>query len=70
MTRAQKKFNAVKMMRTIRDRISAKIDGMTLEEELAWLASEEIQDPYLRRLQERVNQRAEGSSASPRACRR
>ena len=44
MSRTEKKFDAVAMMRSIRDRISAEIEGMTLEEELAWLASQEIRD--------------------------
>jgi hypothetical protein len=39
MSRTEKKFDAVAMMRSIRDRISAEIEGMTLEEELEWLAS-------------------------------
>lgn len=32
-TRVEKKFGAVAMMRSIRDEISAQIEGMTLEEE-------------------------------------
>lgn len=52
MTRTEKNFDAVQMMRGIRDRISAEIEGMTLEEELAWLASQELQDPFLKRLRE------------------
>jgi len=35
MTRTEKTFDAVSMMRSIRDRLSAEIEGMTLEEELA-----------------------------------
>ena len=57
-TRTEKKFDAVGMMRTARDRISAEIEGMTLEEELQWLASEKVDDPFLRRLRERATQPA------------
>jgi hypothetical protein len=55
MSKTEKKFDAVAMMRAARDRISAEIEGMTLEEELAWLASREIQDPFLKRLRDRAN---------------
>ena len=54
MSRTKKKFDAVAMMRSIRDKISADIDGMTLEEELAWLASQELKDPFLKRLRDRA----------------
>ena len=36
MSRAEKKFDAVAMMRSIRNEVSAEIEGMTLEEELTW----------------------------------
>jgi hypothetical protein len=51
-----KNFNAVAMMRSIRERVSSDIEGMTLEQELQWLAFQEIMDPYLRQLQERAAQ--------------
>jgi hypothetical protein len=54
----EKKFDAVAMMRSIRDRLSAKIEGMTLEEELAWLSSQELNDPFLKRLRDRANRKA------------
>jgi len=67
MSRTGKKFDAVAMMRSIRDRISAEIEGMTLEEELAWLASQELQDPFLKRLRDRVaQQRVAAADASRR----
>lgn len=56
MSKIKKKFDAVAMMRSARDKISAEIEGMTLEEELKWLASQDIKDPFLRRLQERATQ--------------
>jgi len=66
MSRTGKKFDAVAMMRSARDEISARIEGMTLQEELEWLASQEIEDPFLRRLRERI---AEKSGAADRVRR-
>jgi hypothetical protein len=59
MSRNEKKFDAVAMMRSIRDRISAHIDGMTLEEELTWLAAQDLKDPLLARLREKATQQAD-----------
>ena len=59
MSRTEKKFDAVAMVRSIRDRTSAHIDGMTLEEELEWLASQDLKDPFLTRLRDRVVQQAD-----------
>ena len=56
MSKTEKKFDAVAMMRSARDKISAEIEGMTLEEELQWLASREIDDPFLKRLRDRATQ--------------
>ena len=50
MNRTEKKFDAVAMMRSARDKISVAIAGMTLEEELQWLAAQELHDPFLERL--------------------
>ncbi len=52
MSKTEKKFDSVAMMRTARDRISAEIEGMSLEDELKWLASQELQDPFLKRLRD------------------
>ncbi len=54
MSRAENKIDAVAMMRSIRDRVSREIEGMSLEEELEWLASQRIDDPFLRRLRARA----------------
>jgi hypothetical protein len=62
MTRTEKTFDAVSMMRSIRDRLSAEIEGMTLEEELEWLASQDIEDPFLKRLRDRASQRTAAAS--------
>jgi len=59
MSNARKEFDAVAMMRSMRDRISAEIEHMTLEEELVWLASQEIKDPFLKRLRDRAAQQAD-----------
>ena len=59
MSKTAKKFDAVAMMRQARDQISAEIDGMTLEEELRWLASQELTDPFLKRLRDRAAQQAD-----------
>jgi hypothetical protein len=61
MSKAKKKFDAVAMMRAARDRISAEIAGMTLEEELTWLASQDLQDPFLRRLRDRAARQADAA---------
>ena len=59
MSRTEKNFDAVAMMRSIRDRISAQFDGMTLEEELKWLHLQDLNDPFLARLRERAAQQAD-----------
>lgn len=66
MTRTEKTFDAVSMMRSIRDRLSAEIEGMTLEEELKWLASQELADPFLKRLRDRASQRTAAASNASR----
>ena len=66
MNRTDKTFDAVAMMRSIRDRISVQIEGMTLEQELAWLASQEITDTFLKRLRDRTAQRADAANDASR----
>jgi hypothetical protein len=61
MSKTEKKFDAVAMMRSARDRISAEIEGMTLEEELNWLASQHIDDPFLNRLRDRAAHQADAT---------
>lgn len=58
MSKTQKSFDAVAMMRSARDRISAEIEGMTIEEELKWLASQDLQDPFLKRLRDSAQRAA------------
>jgi len=66
MSKTKKTFDAVEMMRSIRDRLSARIEGMTLEEELAWLASQELGDPFLERLRLKAAQPAEAADDTSR----
>ena len=61
MNKTEKKFDAVAMMRAARDKISAEIDGMTLEEELRWFASQKLEDSFLQRLRDRVAQQADAA---------
>jgi hypothetical protein len=61
MSNTQRKFDAVAMMRAARDKLSSEIEGMTLEEELKWLASQELNDPFLRRLRDRSAQQADAA---------
>lgn len=68
MSRTEKKFDAVAMMRSIRDRISAHIEGMTLEEELKWLAAQDLKDAFLERLRERAAQQADPTGDALRRC--
>ena len=64
MNRTEGRFDAVAMMRSARDRICAAIEGMTLEEELQWLASQSIADPFLRRLRDRATRQAGAADRS------
>ncbi len=66
MSSAKKEFDAVEMMRSIRDKISAQIEGMTLEEELEWLASQDIRDPFLKRLREKAAQQGDSTADTSR----
>ncbi|MDN5872527.1 MAG: hypothetical protein L0H73_17680 [Nitrococcus sp.] len=69
MSEVEKGFDAVAMMRPARSKISAEIEGMTLEEELKWLASQELQDPLLKRLRDRIAQQgAAGDRRSASDC--
>ena len=66
MSRTKKTFDAVEMMRSIRDKLSARIEGMTLDEELAWLASQELGDPFLERLRQKAARQAAADDTSRR----
>jgi hypothetical protein len=64
MTSSKKGFDAVAMMRSIRDKLSTDIEGMTLEQELAWLSSQIVSDPFLKRLRDSAPQPAADSIRS------
>ena len=66
MSKTEKKFDAVAMMRSARNKLSASIEGMTLEEELRWLASQEVHDPFLKRLRDRAAQQGYGADGASR----
>ena len=66
MSSTKKTFDAVKMMRAIRDELSDQIKGMSLEEELEWLAKQELADPFLRRLREKAAQHADAGDVAVR----
>ena len=63
MNRTKKQFDAVEMMRSIRNELSEQIEGMTLEEELAWLAAQDLKDPFLNRLREKAAQQAAAAAS-------
>jgi hypothetical protein len=68
MSETERTFDAVAMMRSARDKMSAAIEGMTLEEELRWLASQEVDDPFLERLRDRAAQQADAASRPSTDC--
>ena len=66
MNSTKKTFDAVKMMRAIRDDLSNQIKGMSLKEELEWLAKQKLDDPFLRRLRDKAAQHADAADAAAR----
>ena len=66
MSSTKKAFDAVEMMRAIRDNLSAQIEGMTLEDERKWLASRDVEDPFLRRLLEKAARQGDAASSASR----
>lgn len=66
MSKAKKPFDAVEMMRSIRDRISARIQGMTLQEEREWLESQDLNDPFLRRIRDKAAQQSTAGTGAAR----
>jgi len=64
MSKGEKEFDSIAMMRSMRDRISEQLEGMTREERLNWLASQEPRDPLLKRLLHRPARRAYSANCS------
>ena len=61
-----KTFDAVRMVRIVRDEVGATIAAMSVEEENRWLRSAEFIDPTLRRLMELAAQQGAAADAASR----
>ena len=61
-----KTFDAVRMVRAVRDEMSATIAAMSVEDENRWLRLAEFSDPRLRRLMELAAQQAAAADAASR----
>ena len=61
-----KLFDAVHMVRAIRDEVSSTIATMSVEEENRWLRSAEFSDPTLQRLMELAAQQRAATDAALR----
>jgi hypothetical protein len=61
-----KTFDAVHMVRAVRDEVSSTIAAMSVEEENRWLRSAELPDPKLKRLMELAAQQADAAGAASR----
>ena len=62
----QKAFDAVQLMRSVRDEISRETQDMTVAEELRWLESTQFDDPTLARLAQRAAQQRAGAAGASR----
>ena len=61
-----KTFDAVHMVRVVRDDVSSTIAAMSVEEENRWLRSSKFADPTLRRLMELAAQQGAAADAASR----
>jgi hypothetical protein len=61
-----KTFDAVQMMRSIREQLADQISGMRLEEERRWLRSSALSDAILRQLMERAAQQGDAADVAAR----
>ena len=61
-----KTFDAVNMVRAVRDDVSTTIATMSVEEENRWLRSAEFSDPNLRRLMKLAAQQGAAADADSR----
>ena len=64
MSKTVKKFVAVAMMPSSGDKVAAESESMTLDEDVRWLASQELPDPFLERLRDRAAQHRAPASAA------
>jgi hypothetical protein len=61
-----KTFDAVNVVRAVRDDLSSAIETMSVEEENRWLRSAAFSDPKLRRLMELAAQQGAAADAASR----
>ena len=61
-----KTFDAVHMVRVVRDKVSSTIATMSVEDENHWLRSAELTDPTLRRLMALAAQQGAAADAASR----
>ena len=61
-----KTFDAVHMVRVVRDDLSATVATMSVEEQNRWLRSAELSDPTLRRLMDVAAEQAAAADAASR----
>ncbi len=66
MTSKGKAFDAVATVREIRDRISAEIAGMTLDQQLEWMAAQPLGDPLLERLRRKAAEKQHAADGTAR----
>lgn len=65
MSSTNKSFEAVQLMRSIRDQITEETKGMSVEEEIQWLRTAEIGDTFLSRLAEKAARRDATADGTP-----
>ena len=63
-----KTFDAIQMVRAVRDEVSSIIATMSVEEENRWIRSGELADPKLRRLMELAAQQAAADDPTSPGC--
>jgi len=61
-----KKFDAVQVIRSIRNDVSSQIARMSVDEENRWLRSTEFSDPRLQRLMDLAAQQGAAADRAPR----
>jgi hypothetical protein len=52
----EEKFNAVELMRSIRDQLVRETEGLSIADELRWWQTAELRDPKLARLAAKATQ--------------
>jgi hypothetical protein len=63
----KKKFDAVELMRSIRDQLVRETEGLSIADELRWWQTAELRDPKLARLAAKATQQpARAGGRKPR----